>query len=135
MSDEAIAAAQAAVEEMNALSNALLEREDAHVAAMGAAVRSGDAVTAADEKEKARLVRLKRNRALKAGIQLDRKIIAWLDGAPEVAAARARLGSAVADLERTRQDFARTADTLTALSAALDRVGGVITALQKLLGP
>lgn len=117
----------------NDLGNALRKKHDGYIRTGGAAQRAGDAATAAAEFAKADAIKPERDQVLNLGFQLDRAIIAWLDKASDVAAAKAAIEGATADLKKTKDDFARTADNLTALSAALDGVAGVVKSVQDLL--
>lgn len=125
--------ATACVAAVNDLTNALRKKHDGYIRTGGAALRAGDAATANAAFAKADLIKPERDRAQLLGFQLDRAIIAWLDAAADVAAARSAVKGATADLKATKDAFTRTADTLDALASALTGVGGVISGLQTLL--
>lgn len=127
LATEALAAA-------NELANSLRRKHDGYIRAGAAAARAGDTATADAEYAKADLIKPERDHVQLLGFQLDRAIIAWLDKAADVAAAQAAVRGATADLKKTKDDFAKTADNLAALSKALDGVAGVVKAVQGLLG-
>lgn len=125
--------ATAAMAAANDLANGLRRTHDGYIRSGGAAQRAGDAARAAEAFAKADAIKPERERVTMLGFQLDRAIIAWLDRASDVAAAKAAVKGATADLKRTKDDFARVADDLAALTSALDGVAGVVKSVQGLL--
>lgn len=127
------ALATACMAAVNDLTNALRKKHDGYIRTGGAALRAGDQATATAEFAKADAIKPERDQAELIGFQLDRAIIAWLDAAADVAAAKAAIKGVTADLKAEKDAFARTADNLNALASALTGVGGVIKAVQGLL--
>ncbi|ATQ41385.1 hypothetical protein [Caulobacter mirabilis] len=125
--------ATAAMAAANDLANALRRKHDAAIRAGGAAQRAGDTAGATEAFARADAIKPCRDQAQMLGFQLDRAIIAWLDGAPDVAAAKAAVKGATADLKKTKDDFAKTADSLSALAGVLGAVTGVVKSVQTLL--